>query len=102
MTLKTPLFEVALTWQKAGRAYAEMMIDANTVIRERMTQMAFGMMKPEEAALMVMEKPSAFAKSIAMASQAHADQQGHAAITLAAIEPLTAKTSANAKRLTQD
>lgn len=89
----------ATTWQKAGLAYGQMVMTANQVIAMRTMQMALGTMKPAEAARMVMEKPTAFAKSMEMATRSAAASRGIAAATLAGIKPIGAKTKSNAKRL---
>ena len=99
MTDPKALMNAARTWQAAGLAYGQMLMTAQTVIGVRVTQMALGVMKPEESARMVLEKPAAFAKSIEMAARAHAAKRGTAAVALAAIKPIGARTAANAKRL---
>ncbi|OSP55149.1 hypothetical protein [Pseudoruegeria sp. SK021] len=93
------LLTAAQTWNKAAFAYGQMVITANVVIQRRCMQMALGTMKPEEAARMVLEKPAAMAKLFEMAARAHAAQRGTAAVALAAITPIGAKTASNAKRL---
>jgi len=95
----TTVFDAARTWQKASLAYGQMLISANMVIQQRMMQMALGTMKPEEAARMVFEKPAAFAKAFEMAARSHAASQGNAAVMLAALTPIGARTRANAARL---
>ena len=96
---KNPYLAAALTWQKAAMAYGQMAVTANQVIAVRTTQMALGVMKPEEAARMILEKPAAFARSFEMAARAQAASKGHAAVALAALTPLGAKTGSNARRL---
>lgn len=95
------MMRAAMTWQKAGLAYTQMLVTANQVIAVRTMQMALGTMKPEEAARMVLEKPSALAKSMEMASRSAAASRGFAAATLAGIKPIGAKTASNMKRLSR-
>ncbi len=96
---KNPYLTAMTTWQKASTAYGEMLVTAGSVINHRVTQMALGTMKPEEATRMVLEKPAAFAKSMEMAARASAARRGSAAAALAAIKPIGARTRANARRL---
>ncbi len=94
------MFEAASAWQRNAMAMTQMMVTASTVIQIRMMQMSLGLMRPEEAARMVMEKPSAFAKSAEMSVRAMAANRGFATVALAAMKPVGAKTRANARRLT--
>lgn len=97
----TPYFDAARMWQQTSMAYGQMLWTANLVIQQRVMQMALGTMRPEEAARMVFEKPSAFAKSMEMAMRSSAAGKGNAAAALAAIRPIGAKTKANARRLSK-
>jgi hypothetical protein len=94
-----PLFAASRTWQRASMVYGQMLFSATMVIQHRMTQMALGTMKPQEAARMVFEKPAAFAKAFEMAARTQAANKGAAAVSLAAIKPIGARTRANAARL---
>ena len=93
------MMNAGFTWQRAALAYGEMLMTAGQVIQKRSLQMAMGTMKPEEAVRMVLEKQSAFAKSVEMAARSSAAGRGHAATTLAAIKPIGSKIRANARRL---
>lgn len=101
MSKSTDLLAAARQWQRAALAHGQMLATANIVIRKRCLEMALGTMKHEEAARMVLEKPAAFAKAAEMAARARAARRGHAAVALAAIQPLGARTRANALRLTK-
>lgn len=86
---------------QASQAYTKMLLTAGQVIQARTAQMALGTMKPDEAARMVLEKPAAFAKAAEMAARAQAASKGSAAVALAALRPIGAKTGANARRLSR-
>lgn len=96
---RTPYHKAFRTWQTAQLEYGRMVTSASEVIARRCAQMALGTMSHEEAARMVLEKPSAFAKATEMATRATAARRGTAAAALAALKPIGAKTGANAKRL---
>ena len=93
------IFTAAQQWQKAMFSSAQMMFSASTVIQLRMMQMALGVMRPEEATRMVLEKPSAFMKATEMSARALAGNRGFEAATAAGIAPYKRATGANAKRL---
>ena len=93
------IFSVAEAWQSAALAYGRMYLSANEVIQRRTMQMAFGQMNPEEAARMVFEKPAAFASAFERAARATAAGRDPLTVAMAAVQPIGAKTSANARRL---
>lgn len=95
----SPFFEAAATWQRVAMAQMQMMYTASTVIQIRVMQMGLGIMRPDEAARMVLEKPTAFAKSTEMSMRALARNRGYAAAALEAMKPVGAKTKSNARRL---
>ena len=95
----TSMMKAAQTWQSLSTAYARMLWSANEVIWRRTLQMTMGTMKPEEFTRMVMEKPTAFAKSMEMVARAQAGSRGNAATAMAAIKPIGSKTRSNARRL---
>lgn len=72
----SPFFEAAATWQRVAMAQMQMMYTASTVIQIRVMQMGLGIMRPDEAARMVLEKPTAFAKSTEMSMRALARNPG--------------------------
>ncbi|MFD0982422.1 hypothetical protein [Tropicimonas aquimaris] len=87
------------TWQQASLAYTRMWLSASEVIWTRSMMMALGTMTPKEAAQMVFEKPTAFARAAEKAAVAMATSSGNAAAALASIRPIEAKTRSNARRL---
>lgn len=95
----TDLFKTLEQNQRLAFKTWEMWASAATVIQVRVMQMAMGTMRPEEAARMVFEKPTAFANGTERAMRAMAGGQGFAAASLAALEPISRSAGSNAKRL---
>lgn len=93
------MFRAAMQWQAAWMSTAQMAVSAATVIQLRTMQMSLGIMKPEEATRMLLEKPSAFMRATEMSARALAANRGLAAATLAGMAPIRRTTQANAKRL---
>ncbi|MEE4292257.1 MAG: hypothetical protein V2J13_10970 [Cycloclasticus sp.] len=101
MFLPTAMFQNATVWMQLCQKQSQMMMQANVVIAQRVTQMVLGTMTPREATRMVFEKPVAFATSAQKTAQALAASQGYAAASLAGLAPIGAKTKTNARRLTR-
>lgn len=95
------MMTAANQWQSVALTGARMMASAGVVIQVRVAQMALGIMRPVEFSRMVLEKPSAFARSGEMAMRALAGNKGYAVAMAEAMKPIEAKASANAKRLTR-
>ncbi|GEM_PF-5216451 len=98
---RNSIFEFFKTSQKAQFAQTQMIFNAVSVIQSRLTQTMLGTMTAEEATRMVLEKQSTFAKSLEMSARALASNKGLSAAALAAIQPIEAKTKANARRLSR-
>ena len=94
-----PMMFAIQAWQDTAFAYGRMYLSAQEVIHRRTMQMAFGRMGPEEAARMVFEKPAALAASFERAARATAAGRDPLSVALAAVQPIGAKTVANARRL---
>ncbi|ORE93501.1 hypothetical protein [Acuticoccus yangtzensis] len=92
-------FQAAYDWNDAAWSGAQMWMSATSVIQTRTLQMMTGTMRADEAARMLMEKPSAFAKSAEMTMRAMAGNKGIGAVVAAGIKPISASATANAKRL---
>ncbi|MBP0481264.1 hypothetical protein [Sagittula salina] len=95
----TDMMKAATDWHLAAFAGGRMVVSAGVVIQTRVAQMAMGVMRPEEFVRMVMEKPAAFASASEMAGRALAANKGYAAAWGAALAPIEASASANARRL---
>lgn len=93
------LMKTITEWQKVAVAATQVTMSAATVIQARVMQMALGVMKPQEFTRMILEKPSAFARSGEMAMRALTAQKGYAVVMAEAIAPIEASTRANARRL---
>ncbi|MFW2588201.1 hypothetical protein [Sagittula sp. SSi028] len=86
-------------WQAVAWAGSRLWLSAGAVVQARTMQMALGVMQPQEFTRMVMEKPSAFARSGEMAMRAMAGNKGYAVTLSEALKPIEASASANARRL---
>lgn len=93
------MMSAAQSWQAAAFAYGKMYWTAQEVIQRRTLQMALGQMGTEEAIRMVLEKPTAFADAFERAARATVAGKDPAAVAMAAVKPISAKTRANARRL---
>tara|TARA_B100000749_G_scaffold267171_1_gene243866 strand:- start:241 stop:540 length:300 start_codon:yes stop_codon:yes gene_type:complete len=93
------MMSAAQSWQDAAVAYGRLYWSAQEVMQRRTMQMALGQMRPEEAARMVFEKPAAFASAFERAARATVKGYDPMSVALAAVQPIGARTRANAKRL---
>lgn len=97
----TDLFKTMEQNQRLMMNTWQMWYSAATVIQVRVIQMALGTMRPEEAARMVFEKPTAFATGAERAMRAMAGGKGYTAASLAMLAPVSSRAGSNAKRLTR-
>lgn len=79
--------------------YAQMNYDASKIIALRTSMMATGLMAPEEATEMVLEKVIAMMKASGGATVAMLRGRDPVEVANVALEPYRAKTSANVRRL---
>lgn len=77
----------------------KMMIAATETIFSRSSLFANGRLSPVEAMAMCVEKPAAYFKGIEKGAMAFIGGKNPAEVMNAAIKPLTAKASSNARRL---
>lgn len=77
----------------------KLLMAATETIWHRSVKMATGKMSAVENASMWMEKPTAVASGLQKATVAAASGKSPAKVMRAAMEPMTTKASANAKRL---
>jgi hypothetical protein len=84
---------------RLATAQTRMNIAAAEVIMRRTAMMASGTMSAPEAAKMMMEKPAAFAEAAGRAAIAAARGGDATAVASAALKPIGARASANARRL---
>ncbi len=89
-----PGFYMDMLWQQNRLALA-----ATETIWHRSVQMAMGTMSPAENVSMWMEKPTAVITGMEKAALAAVAGKSAPQIVSAALAPMTAKASANAKRL---
>jgi len=98
--MRTPAFD---PWGYARLAHLQhkIGISAAQTIASRMALFMQGNLTQVEATAMVMEKPVAMVTGLQEAAVAMARGHGPSAMMEAALKPVAAKTSANAKRLSR-
>lgn len=94
-----PNFPTPLDFMDFALQQQRLTMDAAETIWHRSTQIALGKMSPVENMSMWMEKPTAMARGFEKAAVAAVAGKSPAQIMHAAMAPMTAKASANAKRL---
>jgi hypothetical protein len=87
------------SWNRLGMASLQLALASNEVIWRRSMQLAAGTMTPVEAARMMFEKPTAFARAAERAAVAAATRKGPLAVTESFIRPIGTKARGNARRL---
>lgn len=92
-------FAAGLGWLTYWSAVGAMQTAAGEVILRRASMMAMGSMAAPEAARMVLEKHSAFAKGAERAALALARGATPDRVAAAALRPVAAAARANRKRL---
>ncbi|TQS71762.1 hypothetical protein ERN12_12245 [Rhodobacteraceae bacterium] len=96
------LFNSTAQWQRAAFSTMQMSMAAATVIQIRMMQMSLGVMKPEEATRMLLEKPQTFMRATELSARALAANKGLASAVIAGLNPIARATRTNAARLSKN
>lgn len=87
------------SWNRLNFSCVQLALEANEVIWRRSIQLMTGAMTTMEATRMILEKPSALAKSLEMAAIATASRRSPQAIAEAYVRPFRTSTRRNTRRL---
>ena len=93
-----PVTDAVSAWMRFALSYGQMNLAAAEVIMRRSMKMSLGRMSAPEAAGMVLEKATAFAKASENAAVAAFRGADPARIATAALRPIHAKSRSNARK----